>query len=104
MLPVRPPLSVCARRAEALRPLLVSLGREVRVRSTRLAWIRVELERTTAGGRRDLHVAERAEHRRALRRVHDEISRLGCQLVASDPFVFCVEGEDGEVLLSLVLE
>lgn len=97
MLPVSPTASEGTRRAEALRPLLASLGRELRERTQRLGVLLVELGRTPEDrrGQRDVLAAECADHRRALRRAHAELEQLRCQLVCTSPLVFCVDGGRG---------
>jgi hypothetical protein len=79
-------------RAEALRPLLAALAREVRERTARIAELRLLLCRLPehARARAELE-AECSEHRRALRAAHGELARLDCQLVGTEPVVFQVK-------------
>jgi hypothetical protein len=81
-----------ARRALAISPLLVSIGREIRERSDALAVLLVERQRERRDPRaRALLDAECASHRRELRHTYKELERLGCQLVCSRPHAFRVE-------------
>lgn len=81
-----------ARRAVALGPLLASIGREIGERSDALALLLVERERERLErGAHTLLEAECAAHRRELRRAHQELARLGCQVVGFRPLVFRVD-------------
>ena len=77
-------------RAPALGPLLASIGRELQERSDALANLLVQREhrrlRNDPPGPVD---AECATHRGELRRIHQELERLGCHLVSLRPQIFC---------------
>jgi hypothetical protein len=75
--------------AEALAPLLDSIGRELGERGTRLLEIEGRIEEI----KRNRHFAvelrrlagEAATHRRELRHCREELERLGCRVLGTAP-------------------
>ncbi len=81
--------------AEALAPLLDSIGRELEQRSTRLLEIearqdQLRTSRAPRNGRRQAAELRQLEgevslHRRELRRCREELEGLGCSVVGTTP-------------------
>lgn len=92
--------------AEALAPLLHSIGRELEERGARLAELETgmdELKRSPffESKLRDLQ-AEAAEQRRALRECRKELDRLGCSVVGTAPLTIRIPTREGDARGSLV--
>ena len=75
--------------AEALAPLLRSIGREIQERELALARIEVEQDELRNSPFYEMRLrdldAEAAAHRRALHACRAELERLGCSLVGTRP-------------------
>ncbi len=87
--------------------LLGSIGREIEERSRTLAGIEQRIEELSKlevfdpEALRDLE-AQAAVHRRQLRLTRQELARLGCSLLGTDPLTFRIPGRVGESKKSLV--
>jgi len=89
--------------AERLIPLLRALGREIRERSDAIneaerairALRRSDLATRERRIREGFLLAEISTHKRELRQVNRELTRLGCLVDESDPSTVHIPGEDG---------
>lgn len=94
-------------RAGALVPLLEAIGIEIQERSDELRSIESEVEAATAvpfpdEGRVHGLVARAAAHRRGLRAAKQELERLGCSVVGTEPLTIRIPGRVGEAKHSFV--
>jgi hypothetical protein len=85
--------------AEALAPLLRSIGRELEERGRRLAEIEARLEELRNSpffehDQRNLE-AEAAAHRSALRECRKELERLGCSVLGTAPLRISIPTDTG---------
>ena len=92
--------------AEALAPLLRSIGRELVERGTRLSELEGRIERLRnspffESRLRELE-AEAAAHRRALRECRAELERLGCSVVGTTPLTIRIPTRAGDARGSFV--
>ncbi len=87
--------------AERLRPLLESIAREIEERDRSILILSRSLHRMRSTGADSLlhanAVAELAQHKRELRRAHEELTRLGCELDPALPQLVRVPGPDGQL-------
>jgi len=85
--------------AERMMPLLRSIGREIRERTSVLARLEAQLSLHTTRARRDAEVraleSQISLHRRELRRVNQELGHLGCDLDADHPLRILIPTPDG---------
>ena len=92
--------------AEALAPLLDSIGGELAERGARVAELEAKLEEL----RQSPFLAEElpeleselALHRRELRHCHEELERLGCSVVGTTPLTIRIPTRVGGASRSLV--
>lgn len=92
--------------AEALAPLLDSIGRELAERGARVAELEAKLEEL----RQSPFLAEElpelegelALHRRELRHCHEELERLGCSVVGTEPLTIRIPTRVGGTKKSVV--
>lgn len=93
-------------RAVALRPLLTSIGTEIRERTERLeeleSWLEEESQNGTPNKDVAHLVAEAAAHRRGLRLAKGELEHLGCSVVGMEPITFRIPGRVGQTRRSFV--
>ena len=100
------------KRASSLLPLLGAIGREIQERAAALARLERQIEALTATPYSDsdetlsgvLHskLAEASAHRRGLRLARQELERLGCSVVGTEPLTFRIPGRVGEANHSFV--
>ena len=95
------------RLAKELMPLLESIGREITERSVALENLEAEIERHAlqdGPGDAGPHglIAEAAAHRRGLRLSRQELERLGCSVVGTDPLTLRIPGRVGTTKRSFV--
>jgi len=84
-----------------LLPLLSSIGREIEERASELAAIEARIELLSGRPRPDRNeiqrlVAEAATHRRGIRLAQQELERLGCSVVGTEPLTFRIPGRVGK--------
>ena len=86
--------------AERLRPLLESIAREIAERNERVHVLNRSLRRLQ-GPADDVRaanvVAELAQHKFELRRAHEELATLGCELDPTEFGLVHVPGPDGRL-------
>ena len=90
---------------ERLLPYLASIGRELEERGTELEAIEGRIEDLSENpDRNELHalVAEAATHRRELRMARQELDRLGCSIVGTEPLTLRIPGRVGSARHSFV--
>jgi len=92
--------------AEALKPLLDSIGRELKERQARLTKVETRMAEVRAspfysGEVRELE-AEASLHRRELRYCHGELEELGCTVVGTTPLTIRIPTSVGGKSRSLV--
>ncbi len=90
-----------------LLPLLGSIGREIEERTEVLEELEARLEELSESGSvdRDLFhglIAEAAAHRRGIRLARQELERLGCSVVGTEPLTFRIPGLVGKAKKSFV--
>lgn len=93
--------------ANAILPLLASIGREIQERSDRLDQLETSIEEQSsmpAPDPEELHrlLAEAATQRRGLRLAKQELERLGCSVVGMEPLTFRIPGRVGRAKHSFV--
>jgi hypothetical protein len=85
--------------AERLIPLLRSITREIRERTTAIERLDLLLDAPASAqllARQHELTARLVEHRRALRNAERELSGLGCILDEDHPLRVLIPGDDGE--------
>jgi len=100
------------RRATRLLPLLGAIGREMQERTEALTRLEKQIETLSDAPNVDsdddltnrLHskIAEAAAHRRGLRLAKQELERLGCSVVGTEPLTIRIPGRVGEAKHSFV--
>ncbi len=90
-----------------LLPLLGSIGREIEERTVSLAKIEARIEALSDRpnpDRDEMHnlIAEASAHRRGIRLCRQELERLGCSVVGTEPLTFRIPGRVGEAKHSFV--
>ena len=95
------------RSARELLPLLGAIGRELQERREALERLEARLERLKQEPHSDPDevrelVAETASHRLGLRLARNELDRLGCSVVGTEPLTIRIPGRVGEARRSFV--
>ena len=100
------------RRASRLLPLLGAIGREIQERTEALDRLEKDIARLSAIPYVDTQdqlsrelqgkLAEASAHRRGLRLAKQELDRLGCSVVGTEPLTIRIPGRVGEALHSFV--
>ena len=84
--------------AERMTPLLRSITRELRERRSAIARLRHEARQAKRSAREDEHArceAELSTHRRELRQVEKELTRLGLEIDAENELRILIPSTDG---------
>ncbi|MFT5292478.1 MAG: hypothetical protein ACI8QS_003758 [Planctomycetota bacterium] len=109
-------------RASRLLPLLGAIGREILERTQALDALELEFEELSTNqdnadsrysddrpatdrlstSRLHSKMAEMAAHRRGLRHAQQELERLGCSVLGTEPLTFRIPGRVGEAKHSFV--
>ena len=93
--------------ALAMLPLLGSITREIKDRTSALEILEIEIHALRVIAPIDEEairgaVAEQATHRRELRHAKNELERLGCSVVGTEPLTLRIPGKVGEERHSFV--